>query len=73
MFGVANEKQYRVIPYALGAFDPRFDKEQSSPFPWFVPVLSWLWFSRKNRGSWRFSPLTLFGGKKELPFAKAVK
>ncbi|PMD31795.1 hypothetical protein L207DRAFT_640607 [Hyaloscypha variabilis F] len=61
---------YRVIPILLGAFDKNFDEDQVSPLPWFMSPLSWLWFSRKHKGAWRFSPCTLWSQPRELQFVK---
>jgi hypothetical protein len=54
----------------LGGVDAAYQKDMKTPFPWFVPYLSHYWFSRRLRGAWRFSPCTVFGKPKELPFAK---
>ncbi|KAE9381132.1 hypothetical protein N431DRAFT_440019 [Stipitochalara longipes BDJ] len=62
---------YRAVPFAQGLVDPSFDPNQQSPFPWFMPIISQLWLSRRYKGAWRFSPCTLFGKHKELPFAVA--
>jgi len=62
----------RVLPNGLGAIDKSFEggKHNFPPFPFFVPYLVNYVFARKYKGSWRFSPCTMFGEKRELPFAK---
>jgi len=64
----------RVLPCGLGSIDRTFEggKHNFPPFPFFVPYLVQYVFARKHRGSWRFSPCTMFGQPKELPFAKAA-
>ncbi|CZR62089.1 uncharacterized protein PAC_11986 [Phialocephala subalpina] len=63
----------KVIPAGLGAIDRTFEGGRHKhwpPFPWFVPYLVKYFFMWKYRGVWRFSPCTVFGEPKELPFVK---
>lgn len=64
--------KHRVLPCGLGAIDRTFEggKHNFPPFPFFVPYLVNYVFARRYRGSWRFSPCTMFGQPRELAFAK---
>lgn len=64
--------KHRVLPCVLGGIDKSFEggKHNFPPFPWFVPYLVHYYFARRYRGSWRFAPCTMFGQRRELPFAK---
>ncbi|KAE8445243.1 hypothetical protein EG329_013615 [Mollisiaceae sp. DMI_Dod_QoI] len=62
----------RVIPLAFGGIDRTFEDGRHKnwpPFPWFVPYLCML-FMWKYRGTWKFSPCTLFGKPRDMPFVK---
>ncbi|KUJ16904.1 uncharacterized protein LY89DRAFT_585163, partial [Mollisia scopiformis] len=63
----------KVIPMGFGGIDRTFEGGKHKhwpPFPWFVPYLVKFFFMGKHKGSWRFSPCTIFGEPKELPFVK---
>lgn len=66
---------HRVLPCALGAVDKTFEggKHNFPPLPWFLPYLAKYYFARKHKGSWRFSPCTMFGIPRPLEFAKDVE
>jgi len=63
--------QYRSVPMGLGGIDKTFEGGKYKnwpPFPWFVPYLAkWIYYG-KHKGSWRFSPCTLWGKPRPLPF-----
>jgi len=70
------ENPYRMIPMGLGAVDKTFEggkHKKWPPFPWFVPYLCKFWFYGRHKGSWRFSPCTVFGIPRELPFVEVEK
>ncbi|KAE9363993.1 hypothetical protein N431DRAFT_390218 [Stipitochalara longipes BDJ] len=63
---------YRVLPCGLGSIDNTYSPDRA-PFPFFVPYLCHYWYMRRHKGAWRFSPCTVFGKPKELPFAVEEK
>jgi hypothetical protein len=68
---LTNDEQHRIFPAGLGANDLTFEGGKHAkwpPLPWFVPYLIKYVYFRRYAGSWRFSPCTLFGQPKELPF-----
>lgn len=71
--GEADTKQYRQYPMGLGAIDKTFGGGKYAhwpPAPWFVPYLTKWIFCGKYKGSWRFSPCTLWGVPRALEFAE---
>lgn len=60
-----------MFPAGLGGMDNTFEggKHKWPPLPFFVPYLVKYVYARRFAGSWRFSPCTIFGQPKELPFA----